>query len=319
VGAYNVYRRRVGDVSFGSPVSGTLVIPAGNNPVQFTENGVSISGGSDIWEYTVRAVQCTTLESTTSSPIRRFPCTFDPTILSTPPTSSNGFDGSGSSADPYIVDNGATLVVNVAQPSKVASITTNIYDGSGNLLAESGTQTTGFTWAWPTASLETYRADITVLDNVTGCVKYVTVYYEDSPQGCCLTPRSADPTVIAYQTGNNFVDIFLKNVCGDQLILQPFTMTWNDAVTPGGTKVDEIQFPQVTSGTVSFFPANNAGTSFTVTPPVNTRRVAANETTYKVRVIFSKVLVNPTQPITAFNVNYRQPTDTSDTFCPVLP
>lgn len=325
VASYHVYRRRVdvspatawADVTAASP---TFTISGGT--VAYTDSGVSILNGEK-YEYRVTATQCG--HESDPSPVRLFPCTFPAGVVTTPVVTSVGsFDGSGTSASPWVFSSGtAGLHVAIADPTKVASLVANLYNGNA-FIAQLPNPGSPYNFSWAMSAGQTYRIDV-VLTETGGCVATYTVYAEEAAQGCCLTPVANDSTVISYSSGSNYVDIYLKNVCSNALTLQRLDLTFNDALTPGGTKFDTIVFPAANGGsnTVTYSVPGGSGTSIQVTPPNGagaanqTATVAADSTTYKVRVTFSKTLNNPTQPLSSITPIYRRSTDLANVSCQI--
>jgi len=168
------------------------------------------------------------------------------------------------------------------------------------------------------------RLDVTVVDSGS-CSQQATVYFQDEPQNCCLTPFTFESTVVKFSSGNPYVDLLLKDICTTNLTINSINFTWSSATTPGGTNATRIVFPAASGGctdtTVPSYGTNcavynfsgaGAGAGAITVPggsgpaslPAGILAVPAGTTTYKIRVVFSRALTNPSQPVTAFTVNY---------------
>jgi hypothetical protein len=312
VNTYNVYRR-LKPATTWTQVGTQTTIPATGN-VTYIDYNVDISGGKQ-YEYMVRASQCGIVSA--DSGVRPYPCTFPAGVLSATVLSANSFDGTGTSANPWLVAVDPVVTVGVADSTKVSKIVATIYTGTTvtNTFTRNAAPWT-FSWVMPVDG--TQRIDVAVTET-GGCVSQYTAYLRDEAQACCLRTKSSDATVISYTTGASYVDVYLKNVCGQTLTLSSLDMTFNSAITQGGTKFDKIDFPAA-SGTVTYTFSGNPGAAVTgIAPPSGTTTIAASSTTYKVRVYFTKALISATQPLTSFKPYYYRPADVTPNACPVVP
>lgn len=329
---YDVERKPYGQPDTDYTVQYTTVasdIPASGTDVTWTQNGVDVSVNPSTllprrYEYRVKAKQCTTLVSG-YSPVRSFPCNFGIGIIGTPALeSTNAFDGDGSAATPWNVSDSVTVGPKVLDATRVASVQYTVTDmTNGGVYTETAT-VNPWRITRPTTQSSRYRFDAVITDT-NGCIQLASAYAEDEAQACCLIPKSADGTVIRHTTGNDYVEVFLKNICGNPLELKLFEFTWDPALTPAtnpATKIDSVLFVPVsgTTTTVNVTGGTAGNVNQSITPPTGTVNVPANSTTYVVRIRFNKALTSSTSPITAVNVEYRRPTlDTTNVDCPVVP
>ena len=317
---YNIYRKPYGAPATSWARVGSVVAdPTSSAPITWTNTGVDTTGGKR-YEYRVAATQCG-LEGA-PGPVRPYPCAFPPGVVGTPALQSPGaFDGNGTAAEPFLVATDATIRLNAIDPSRVLSVRFDVYEGA--TIRRTATVTSApFQIAWTPGAGVTNRVDAAITET-SGCITTAAAYVRDEPSTCCIVPgASATPAapVVSYAAGNNFVDITLRNFCGEVLDIQSIDIVWSSASTPGGTKADIVRFPASPSGTVDYSVPGGAGTSFNVVPPVLAADVPTGSAAYTVRVVFSKTLTSASSPITTFTVNYRRPVvDLSTVTCPVLP
>lgn len=321
---YLVERKPYGAADTSYAVQYTTVpgdIPAAGTDVLWTQANVDVSGGLR-YEYRIKARHCTSLVSG-PSPVRSFPCAFGTGIIGSPALLANAFDGDGTAATPWNVQDSVTIRPDVLDATRMATAKYTITDLASGSISTRTETTTPWAITMPTAPGGRYRFDVIITDT-NGCIQLASAHVEDSPQSCCLIPKSTDGTVVRHTTGNDFVEVFLKNICGNPLDLRLFEFTWDPAVTPTS--------PPTKISSVSFIPASGTSTTYNVpggdqsdvnqsiTPPIGTVQVPADSTTYVVRITFSRSLTSSTSPITAVNVEYRRPSvDTTNQDCPVVP
>lgn len=322
---YHVYRRQTAPTAAATftertTSASTFTISGGN--VTWIDNGVPIGGGEK-YEYKVTAQQCTAESG--ASPVRIFPCTFPAGVLGSPIVTHVGaFDGSGTSAAPWLFSGGsATVRANISNAAQISSVVVNVYNGA-TFIGQQTRNTAPFDFTFTVPVGSTYRADV-IITETGGCVSVNSVYVEEAAQGCCLVPFANDSTIISYSSGSNYVDIYLKNACPSDLNLRQLSLTFNDALTPGGTKFDTVVFPAASGGsnTIAYNVPGGSNTTITFTPPNGAgaanqaAAVTADSTTYKIRVTFTKNLTNPTQPITSIVPLYRRSSDLTDVTCTI--
>lgn len=339
VGQYNIYRRLQGATTWPAPVGTVTTIPAGNT-ITYVDANVNIATGQQ-YQYKVTAVQCGFEGG--DSPVRPYPCPFPAGIINATPVSANSFDGSGTSSNPWLVSGDPVITVNIDDPSRVSLVRGRVYDSGGTLryTLTAGSAPYQFTWAiTPVGTVN--RIDINVIETA-GCVKSYTYYVEEMGQNCCLTNKTTDATVISYTSGSKFVDIILKNVCFEQLTVNGMSFTLNCNLVANNSKIDHIDFPASVGGCADTTYATNCAVytmsggglnlpnsgSFTFTipnasngsaiMPATRSVVTANQTNYKVRVVFNNTLTNPTQPFTGITVGYQRPADLTNQSCTVVP
>ncbi len=335
INQYTVWRKEVG--SAAAPVTFTISNPTLNavGEIEFTNVGVPVAVGQ-IYNYWITAhSQCPVPTGTDSgpSPTRPYPCVFPVGLTGPGPLIMvSAFDGDGSFANPYKIATGTNAVADInilpAMAASIQKVVGRAYIGTtlkwqeqcpGGIYCSSPNPPWTFSWALTANATE--RFDVAIVES-GGCVTQASAYFEDEPQNCCLTPSTFDPSVINFSSGNAFVDIILKNVCGQDLTIDGLTVTWSSANTPGGTKLDRIWFPVPSGGCGSpgfvgscqdfQFGGGGAGpgtsTLTAANIPAGTKSVLAGQQNYKIRVQFTKSLTNPNQPITGFSVHYTNAT-----------
>lgn len=323
---YNVYRRALGATEWGTPVRVT-VDPAVEVVTHIDSNVPVIdpSTGSTLqYQYTVTALQCTDRESLQFQPFRLWPCTFPAGIIGTPPLSAPGaFNGDGSAVDPWLIVDDAAVTLNVVDPSLVQQVDARVYTAEGALKQTFGPVGAAgpFTFEWQVDQSAVEQIVVTIVDT-TGCTKVVAGWVSDEAQACCLVPQSADGTVVDFVAGNDFVDIVLKNVCGEALEISGFgqvVLTWTAPGNP--TRLSGVVFPTPAGGTVIAEPSSNniaSSSPITLTVPSGAAPVPAGSTTYRVRVQFNRAFA--ANPVLGFTVEYRRPGELSnDPSCPIVP
>lgn len=296
------------------------------------------SGTAYSYEYHVRALQCSSPGA--YSVIRTFPCPFTGGTVTVAVGPS--FQGNGSSSSPYEFASAGTITVTTTSPVTAAHAL--VYAGNastgpwtlmagGDLGVKTGPLTTA-NWSFNGTVGTYYLVDVSVTDS-GGCTKTQSVQAYAAGTTCCLQNVTNDSTVFSFTSGTtNYVDIFLKNVCTNDLSLQPagVSVTFDSTGLSNGTKIGNLIYPTtLTSGSgVANCPAgfgytkcitfnwpnnNNAGT-FTTTALSNAQAVPASSSAYKIRITFSNNL--PRQPITAATITYRRSgIDLSDVSCQI--
>ncbi|HEY3053898.1 MAG TPA: hypothetical protein VGK04_10990, partial [Thermoanaerobaculia bacterium] len=302
----------------------------GSGNIEFVDNiagGVPIALGQS-YQYRIKAhSKCPSPAGTDSAPsvARAFPCAFATGATAVPLIIPSGaFDGDGSAANPWKVDGTASATVNIVDPTKIDRVVGRDYLGATQLWQAQcpalpcSPVNPPYTFSWTVTPNQIERLDIAVVDNSpAGCTEQTFGYFQDEPQGCCLRPLAADPTVVRLVTPNQFIDVFLKNVCSTPLTLNSVRVSWNPP--GGGQKMDSILFPAVAGATPTLaFNFGGSGTTsspVTASPPIGTATVPGNSTNYFIRVHFTKSITNPVSFLTGVTVNYTNATGTTD--CPV--
>jgi hypothetical protein len=143
-----------------------------------------------------------------------------------------------------------------------------------------------------------------------------------------------DFSVVSYTPGTNFVEITLKNLCGQQLDIQTtgVQITWDPAIAGNttATTITTVEFPSTGTGSAILTVNDTAAAGATTTralnltpPPATTpparQSILADSDTYVVRYNFNKILTNVNSPITKGCVIYRRPSvDTANQNCSVV-
>lgn len=309
------------NVTDSSPGAGGVVYVAGNP--YYTDSGMPSTdgaGGTYQYHYRVQAVlPCTPLPSYTSPPTPDYiyPCPYTGGAVSI--GMSNVQTGNGLSyatAWEGDADGSGTSYVNVSG-SGLAKVEVLLRDYSGNTIIDLGTQTSGFSFPIQ-ANVQTIPGDLyqmyVISTDGVGCLDIELRYYaEGTASGCCLQAADADPFVVQFTPGTGFFDVFLKNLCGNDLTIQAsgIALTWDTSVGGSGLQLQNMTFPTVTgtrvgTGTIgdktgTVVQSVPAGTS----PDFGLTTVAATTSTYRIRVFFNQ---NLTQlPLKSFCVTYRRP------------
>ena len=324
VGTYRVYRRPLPLVTPSDVwiLDGTQSnIPAAGTTVTYTSSRLPVNTGQQ-YQFTVAALQCSAYESDKFSPPRVWPCTFPSGVVGSPMLASSGaFDGSGTQAYPwrfFNTNDTATVSVDVTDANRVQSIAARVYNANGTLKTTLTASSPSWAFAWQMGNNTVERIDVTVTET-GGCTRVETAYVGDMPQNCCLTPASFDATVMKFVQNTNVVDVFLKNICGEDLTLTGnLSITWNAA--RGGDKLTTVTFTPASGSPVVYSVPNSERNNATITVPIPTGTpvVPAGSSTYKVRVTFNQI--PQVNPISAVNVTYRRAViDITDQSCPVVP
>jgi len=296
------------------------------------------SGTAYSYEYHVRALQCGTPGG--YSVTRTFPCPFSGGTVVV--TVGPSFQGNGSSGNPYEFASSGTVTVTTTTAVQTAHAF--VYAGNsatgpwtlmagGDLGVKTGPLTTT-NWSFNGAVGTYYLVDVSVTDS-GGCTKTQSVQAYAAGTTCCLQNFSNDSSIISFTAGTtSFVDIFLKNVCTNDLNLQPtgVSITWDSAGLSNGTHIGTLIYPTtLTNGSgvgncpsgfgytkcITFnWPNNNNPGTFTTTALSSAQPVPASSSTYKIRITFNNNLAR--QPITASTITYRHTSlDTSDVSCQI--
>ena len=318
--SYKVYRRQIAPAVAATSFSEIYeLLVSGTSPDTLTwvDPGLPVGAGEQ-YEYYVTALQCPSSEreSGQSDP-QKYPCYFSSDALNTTPILSDAFDGSGlSDVDPWLVVDEATVEVNnnTSAVTEVRSATFVAYTERGDLIVSETDDVAPYDFTWTLVDTLN-RVEISVLDE-NGCTKAFTRWVEDQPQSCCLLPLTADSTVMSFTAGNDFVDIYLKNVCNGTLDIQNIQFTWTGAIRP-----TRVLFPTA-SGTDTVNVPGSATSPTSVTPGGTVIDVPADNadstTRYKIQVKFASTLAAG-NPITGFTVNYIRQTESSTEACAVVP
>jgi hypothetical protein len=326
IAEYKVYHRPLGTTAWQYTGSQT-VIPAAGDTVSYESPGlptVAADGSQQQYEFTVAANQCSSLESDTFTPVRLWPCTFPEGIVASPMLTHGGaFDGDGTATNPWSFfnsDHTATVSVNILDPSRVQSITARVYNANGTIKANPAISGDTFSWTMGTNVFE--RIVVTVTES-GGCTRSAIAWVRDMPQNCCLAPLSFDNTVVAFTPGNRFVDIYLKNLCAENLSLFSYlSITWQ--ASRGGDKLESVRFTAPNGTTVTHTVPNNQQNNATVLVPIpistgtSPPAIPAGSSTYAIRVTFGRA--PSSSPVVNMNVTYRRVvSDLSDVSCDVIP
>jgi hypothetical protein len=321
---YRVYYRPLGTTGWPNELTHNS-IPSAGDTVDYATPRIPTVAADGVtpqqYEFTVAAAQCGELVSEKFTPVRLWPCTFPEGILASPMLVHGGaFDGAGTAANPWSFfnsDHTATVSVNILDPTRVQSITARVYNANGTVKTTPVISGDTFSWTMGTNVFE--RIVVTVAET-GGCTRSAIAWVRDMPQNCCLMPRSFDSTVVTFTPGTNVANIYLRNLCGEALILHPdLTINWNR--NRGGDRITLVEFIPPAGATTSNAPSNAAGGSdpFVLTSlPSGTANVPVGSTTYRIRVTFRNAM--SANPIEGVTVNYRRAiSDLSNQTCPVVP
>ena len=315
---------------------------ATSNIVYSQTNLPARQGGSDYrYVYSVRALQCPdgatppVYRESAPSPEAKFPCDFETTEPTVNVTLTMDGDGS-SAASAWLTNNPESIVeVRVSDPTKISSVQAVLDSGNGDVI-DLGTDR-GAPFEFPLVNTEVGQIyDLIVIARDTkGCSKTITRYVEEATAtGCCLAAFAFDPSVVRYTPGTNFVDVALKNLCGQPLDLQTngIEFRWDPVIAGNttATTLTTIQFPSTATGSATLTLNDTAAIGETaphlriISPPTSTTppartTVAADDTTYVIRFNFDKVLTNTSSPITTVCIGYQRDVDTTPQRCQIIP
>jgi prepilin-type N-terminal cleavage/methylation domain-containing protein len=265
------------------------------------------AGTSYRYEYQVAATHCNLVSAFSPPAPKIFPCDLGGIAAHTVTINAPAaYDGDGRST-PWLVESPGSGVLNVTYDqvpvTAIQSITGSAYIGSAldSVLVKTASTATSATFTLPSSGGEgtIYTLVITITD-ANGCSETYVRFVQDSPSSCCLVPASFDATVVNFVPGNTFVDVTLKNLCDEPLVIQAsgLSLVWTPGSTPSGTALTSVTFPAgLDTTSLSAGPSNTNGTPAGYTVPANALAVipAAKTETWAVgKVIPLGTIVAPT-------------------------
>jgi prepilin-type N-terminal cleavage/methylation domain-containing protein len=305
------------------------------------------AGGGDYeYVYEVRAMQCPDTQTppvyrmSAPSPSVKFPCSFLGTIPNVNVTLTMDGDGT-SAATAWLTNNPASnVVVTFADATNIASVQALLDDGAGGLV-DLGTVSAA-PYAFPLVNTQIgqiYQLYVIARDTA-GCARTETRWVEEATAtGCCLAAQANDVSVVSYTPLTNFVDIRLKNLCGQPLNIQNLgvQITWDPVIAGNltATQISSVEFPSTATGTAVANTALNPNANApigailprvlsltpptSVTPPARTS-VDPDTTSYIIRYNFNKILTSTNSPIVKACITYlRTGIDTASQNCQIIP
>lgn len=307
------------------------------------------AGSNDyVYVYEVRALQCPdtatppTYRKSTPSPQAKYPCPFNTTAPIVGVTLT--MDGDGiSPATAWLTNNPASQVaVTVSDPTKIASMQALLDDGNGGIIDLGTVTAPPYNFALVNTQVGQIYQLLVIARDTGGCTKTIQRWVEEATAtGCCLAAFANDVSVVRYTPGTNFVDVALKNLCGQQLTIQTLSspspvpglqFTWDPAIAGNttATMLTTIEFPSTATGSATFTLNDPAPIGATaprprlINPPTATTppallNVSPGSNTYVIRFNFDKVLTNTTAPITKVCIVYRRTIDSTNQFCQIVP
>jgi len=322
------------------PVTGALAVPgssmtkADSAPMYETISHVNYE-----YRYRVRAVQTSPCPTGDFGNVAIFPppCTFTGSVV----VESGATTGSGTAADPWVMDAGDTLQVS-PPPPPAAPVTflftaLDIFDRAGNLIDHQTSANNGttnrvlFSWRNNQTPGAVYTATFTITTNaIPQCTEQVVRYIEQQPAlACSLTSYDNDSSILVGTAVTNQLRLDLKNTRSEALTIQSIDFEWND---PKHLAWNSTVFPssgsvagpaQASPYTMSLSPKPAALTTNDITIPAGgTRSLLLN---------FAVTVGNPS-PITPSDfigtggntakicVSYTQPTQGSTVLhCRIMP
>lgn len=247
---------------------------------------------TDLTQFKLVAVTCA--ESDPSNAVV-YPCVFNAGTL-TGTVSAGAYGGSGTAADPYIVES-ATITATTA--SKVSEFRMTVFD------AVNGTQ---FATANQTGSINTasfglpntpdgrvMRIQITAVDD-KGCSKNTELYVLDSAApACSITDSGSDATIITINKTN--VVFTLKNTSANDLVLKKVVVKFNAAT---GDQLESVGFNGTTVNT------GCTKTTVVVTAPSGST-IPKTSTSYKLQLNYKDNNLQGANPTTSLCLIYQTP------------
>lgn len=261
------------------------------------------------------------------SPDVRYPCVFGVTGFGATMTSTVTGDGL-TYGTAWQSDGSGSSVLRVSGGG-MQSVQVLLRDYSGADIVDLGTQTSGFNFpiipGVHTTPGEYYQVFIIAKDN-TNCIDIKLRYYEEgTASGCCLRAAADDPFVMQFTPGADFVDVFLKNDCANDLNIQSsgIRVSW-DSANPGlasGTKLESIDYPTSAGGTVNSGVINDSsGAIVRSVPSGGLTTISASTSTYRLRINFSKPIPLTASPLRNVCISYQRPgIDTANQNCRIVP
>lgn len=325
--------------------------PSGTGTVSFKDTTAPPPGPGEVYSYTVVARQCAASSVSEKSNAVKYPCgnmTIAPGAI---------IDGSGTQLDPWLVD--GTGQVSIGVTVKIKTLTVKLYAPDGSFIQDLTPAIAGdglsATANVPLGSNDgqTYRVAIDYID-VNDCGTFESVYFQDSPTGCCLAPwkepdgtSDFDATVLrqltvadgfsatAYPPNQSLV-VKLRNLCGDDLDLTGLELTFPTEKPSPGFKyppgcngpacldqrsLKTITFPATSGGTTI---ANNGGPGWSTsdvalnTLPGGTKTlIGGDSATYQVILVFD-MPITPDQ-LTRFCAKYTRDGSVTSQACKIVP
>ena len=249
-------------------------------------------GQTDLHKFELVAVDCA--ESEPSEPVI-YPCVFNAGNL-TVTMAAGSYGGTGTSADPYIIENGTVVA---ATDIAVSEFRMAIFDATtGALFAEdkaTGTATSATFGIPQTPDGRTMRIMITAVDD-NNCTKVAELYVIDTAApACSITDSGSDSSIITLNKTN--VIFTLKNPSANALTVKKVVVKF-DAAT--GDELDSVGFNGTTVTTTC------TATTVVVDAPENSV-IPAGSSSYALQLDYADNNLQGANPTTSLCIIYQVP------------
>jgi prepilin-type N-terminal cleavage/methylation domain-containing protein len=336
IGTYNVRRQKFKVTAPATQIGGDQIFPVSNTNsiVVWQDAPLPQFDPSDsvlyTYKYDVQATQPNPCVNSAWSAKVPFPppCVFTGAVI----VESGAASGSGSFADPWVMNAGDTLKVNAPGGTTFTQTLMDIYTTGGGFISDTPSAATPalFTWNDLTAGTK-YSVQFT-MTSTTGCVQQLTSYVtQETPVGCVLTVGSS--SVLALLNGSPtssttaIIRVDLINASTSALTLQsidigytiPQRIIWDNVGFPSGgvysIGVGSSSASASGSVTLTLSPKPAALAAADVTVPANGTR--------SVTLRMHKTNGNPTittSAVSSICVHYTRPDVVGQVFlCKIVP
>lgn len=321
------------DTTAGDPIAvATFNV---SNDVYYEDAGLpSVDPGGVAYQYRYRVrakLPCTgpppspaTAWISNYSPEYRYPCLFTGGGLAA--SMSNTVTGDGMSLATAWQGDGNFNSSLTVTGTGIAEVQVLLKDYAGSNIINLGTVSGAGPYVFPITGTDegSIYTIYVVAKDASGCLDIRLFYYEEgTPTGCCLAAQATDPFVVQFTPGADFIDVLLKNSCGNTLNLQTngFRIDWNPAAAgiQAGTRLQDIDFPTAAGGTQNQSIGDTTGNVITSVPGGGLTTIASGAT-YLIRLNFNKALTTTLAPLTNVCISYqRSGIDTSNQNCRIVP
>lgn len=265
---------------------------------------------TNIYKVTVKAKDCVTGGESLPA---FWPCNWNGgTITVGAPVS---YGGSGSSGNPWVIQYPSNILVQTTSP--IQKVDFAVFNGPTQI---GTTQTingpaSSFNFSVPqTPDGITCKVHITMtaLAPSTCVINQDYWVVDQAAPGCALKDVNTDPTVMSWTSGNNYVDVILKNNSTDQLTPLKAYVKWdnsNQGPAKFSSGISSIKFDNsgtATEGMTATCASANVVADVSAASP---GKINASQTNYVLRVTFAvqsgKSLSG--NPISSVCIQYRTP------------
>jgi type II secretory pathway pseudopilin PulG len=279
------------------------------------------------YHITVQAMQGTGCINGAESDFLSYPCTWAGGSVNVAPASGTSWGGTGTQADPWIINNGGTFTVTTG--SSVSSVTGYVYEN--NTLTQTVTAT-GSGTAWNLVLADTSDSVSALLQVVvrdsSGCQLAVNDYVLDMPPGGCQLndQQSSNNTIVTWTKGSSTgdtVNVSLQDLSTTET-LTPLSVlvNWNNALV-NNSSFQSVTFPTASS-TVTVQPSGGACSNPSVkidltgaSPAVKV--IPVNKGSYPITLNFNSNGNFKVNPLVQLCIKYRRNSTGDILTCTIYP